>query len=418
MNMQKFEPQLSPTQKQFLDQQFNDLCLGAAEVLLEHELREKIADSILNNRPLIVKAGFDPTAPDLHLGHTILLRRLKRFQDYGHNVHFLIGDFTGMIGDPTGKSESRPPLTRAQVEQNAQTYKEQVFKILDPLKTKIVFNSSWLDKLSSVDLIKLAAQSTVARMLERDDFQKRYRDNRPISIHEFLYPLLQAYDSVVLKADVELGGTDQKFNLLMGRELQKQHDQTPQVVIMNPILEGTDGVQKMSKSLNNYIALSDSSRDMFGKIMRISDELMLRYYPLVSDYSANDVYKIQSDIRDGSLHPKAAKLQLAEHLVALYYGKDIGLAEKEEFDRVFAAKERPKDVECVAINLIDNITLQSLVVPRFVDSNAQFKRLIDQGAISLDGIKITDPKYSIVQSGDFSIRIGKKIFFDLIVKKT
>jgi tyrosyl-tRNA synthetase (EC 6.1.1.1) len=289
---------------------------GCVELLIQKELEDKLA----TGRPLIIKAGFDPTAPDLHLGHTVLIQKLRQFQQLGHDVHFLIGDFTGMIGDPTGKSETRKVLTREDVLRNAETYKEQVFKILDPEKTKVVFNSSWLNELGCGGMIGLASKYTVARMLERDDFHKRYSTQQPIAIHEFLYPLIQGYDSVAMKADVELGGTDQKFNLLMGRELQREWGQTPQCVLTMPLLEGLDGVNKMSKSLGNYIGISEAPDEIFGKVMSISDELMLRYYELLSDKSLAEIEQLKSGLADGSLHPMAAKKALGREIVTRFHG--------------------------------------------------------------------------------------------------
>ncbi len=307
-----------------IDLQMEIILRGAAEVISEEELRKKILRSIETGKPLRVKAGFDPTAPDLHIGHTVLLQKMKQFQDLGHEVIFLIGDFTGMIGDPTGKSETRPPLTPDQVKANAKTYMDQVGKILDISRTTVEFNSRWMSEMSSADLVQLAGKYTVARMLERDDFQKRFREQRPISVHEFLYPLIQGYDSVALRADVELGGTDQKFNLLVGRELQKEYGQPPQALVMMPLLEGTDGVNKMSKSLNNYIGISEEPKEIFGKTMSISDAMMIKYYELLSDLPLDEIEKLQNELEHGQRHPMDAKKALAEELVDRYHGKGAG----------------------------------------------------------------------------------------------
>lgn len=317
---------------------------GAVEILVEKELEEKLEKSAKTGVPLKIKAGFDPTAPDLHLGHTVLLHKMRQFQQLGHEVIFLIGDFTGMIGDPTGKSETRKALSREDVLRNAETYKEQVFKILDPEKTRVAFNSEWLAKLDAGGMIGLAAKYTVARMLERDDFGKRFANQLPISIHEFLYPLIQGYDSVALQADVELGGTDQKFNLLVGRELQREWGQTPQTVITMPLLEGLDGVNKMSKSLGNYIGINEPADEIFGKIMSISDELMLRYYELLSDLSMAEIDGMRTGIRDGSVHPMEAKKQLGREVVARYHGAAAATDAEEHFVKRFRDNQTPDEM--------------------------------------------------------------------------
>src|SRR5512145_217575 len=322
---------------------------GAVEILLEKELEEKLEKSLKSGVPLKIKAGFDPTAPDLHFGHTVLLHKMRQFQQLGHEVCFLIGDFTGMIGDPTGKSETRKALTREDVLRNAETYKEQVFKILDPEKTKVVFNSEWLSPLQASDLIALAAKYTVARMLERDDFGKRYANQLPISIHEFLYPLIQGYDSVAMKADVELGGTDQKFNLLVGRELQREWGQTPQSVITMPLLEGLDGVNKMSKSLGNYIGINDPADEIFGKIMSISDELMLRYYELLSDLSLAEIDTMKKGLKARELHPMDVKKQLGREIVARYHGAAAATQAEENFVKRFRDNQTPDDMPEVTL---------------------------------------------------------------------
>src|SRR5512137_3208234 len=317
---------------------------GAVEILVEKELHEKLEKSAKGGAPLKIKAGFDPTAPDLHLGHTVLLHKMRQFQQLGHEIFFLIGDFTGMIGDPTGKSETRKPLTREDVLKNAETYKEQVFKILDPEKTRVVFNSEWLARLTASEMIGLAAKYTVARMLEREDFSNRFANQLPISIHEFLYPLIQGYDSVALKADVELGGTDQKFNLLVGRELQREWGQTPQSVITMPLLEGLDGVNEMSKSLGNYIGINEPADEIFGKIMSVSDALMLKYYELLSDQTIAELEMLKTGLKDHSLHPMAAKKALGREIVSRFHGPGAGEAAEENFVRRFKENEIPDEM--------------------------------------------------------------------------
>src|SRR5512145_1838657 len=306
---------------------------GAAEIIIEADLLKKLERSVSTGKPLRIKAGFDPTAPDIHLGHTVLLNKMHQFQELGHEVTFLIGDFTGMIGDPTGKSETRKHLTKVEVAENAKTYQAQIYKVLDPVRTKIAFNSEWMAKMTAEGMIQLAARQTVARMLEREDFKKRYQSELPISIHEFLYPLIQGYDSVVMKSDVELGGTDQKFNLLVGRELQKEYGQEPQCIVMMPLLEGLDGVNKMSKSLGNYIGINEPAKEIFGKVMSVSDVLMLRYFELVSSVSLADLGKIKSDLAVGSLHPMEAKKRLAVELVDRYCGEGEGAKARSEFEK-------------------------------------------------------------------------------------
>ena len=382
---------------------------GSMEIINEEELIEKLK----KNRPLRVKAGFDPTAPDLHLGHTVLIQKLKHFQDLGHQVIFLIGDFTGMIGDPTGKSETRKTLTREQVLANAETYKQQIYKILDREKTEIAFNSTWMDQFSAADFVKLCSRSTVARMLERDDCEKRYKGNQPISIHEFLYPLVQGYDSVALEADVELGGTDQKFNLLMGRTLQKDYGQERQVVLTMPILEGLDGVQKMSKSLGNYVGIEDAPADMFGKLMSISDELMWRYFELLSDKSLEEIADLKEQVANGSLHPKVCKEGLAEEITARFHGPEEGGKAREGFNAVFAKQGVPDDMDehtaPAGTPLVDILADSGMC-----GSKGEAKRLIKQNAVSLDGDKATDFAM-IVESGSFVVKVGKKRFLKLNV---
>ncbi len=387
---------------------------GAVEIIQEEELLEKLKESYLNKRPLKVKAGFDPTAPDLHLGHTVLLNKMKQFQDLGHTVIFLIGDFTGMIGDPTGKSETRKALTREDVLKNAETYKEQVFKILDPNKTAVDFNSRWLDPLTGKDMIFLSAKYTVARMLERDDFAKRYESGRPISIHEFMYPLLQGYDSVVLEADVELGGTDQKFNLLVGRDLQREYGKRPQTVITMPLLEGLDGINKMSKSLGNYVGVADAPFDMFGKIMSISDELMVRYYELLSQIDLDELNKLKDDLKDGIKHPLVAKKELAFEIVKRFHGYEEAVKAQAEFERVFSKKEVPEDIDQFKIET-EKPLIEILVESGILSSKSEAKRMIQQNAVYLNNQKVTDINLKIgISMKDMVIKVGKRKFLKLI----
>ena len=380
---------------------------GADEILLEEGLLEKLK----TNKPLIVKAGFDPTAPDLHLGHTVLINKLRQFQDLGHDIHFLIGDFTGMIGDPTGKNVTRQPLTEAQVLENAKTYKEQVFKILDEEKTTVVFNSQWMGNMNAADLIQLASNQTVARMLERDDFSKRYSTGQPIAIHEFLYPLIQGYDSVALKADVELGGTDQKFNLLMGRELQKSHGQTPQIVLTMPILEGLDGVQKMSKSLNNYIGVSDSPDDMFGKIMSISDDLMWRYFELLSFRPMAEIEQFKTDIEEGC-NPRDIKFLLAKEIIARFHNEaDADKAQQNFIDR-FKKGKIPDDIDEFDMQSTEGCLGIAYIIKDsgMTSSTGEAIRMIRQGAVKIEGEKVTDTKLMVKANTTKVYQVGKRKF--------
>jgi len=392
---------------------------GAVEIIQEDELRRKLLESEKTGVPLKVKAGFDPTAPDLHLGHTVLIQKMKHFQDLGHEIFFLIGDYTGMIGDPSGKSETRKALTREEVASNAETYKEQIFKILDPEKTKIVFNSAWMEKLSAMQLIELAAQYTVARMLEREDFHKRFVTQKPISIHEFLYPLMQGYDSVVLRADVEIGGTDQKFNLLVGRELQRLYGQDPQIVITMPLLEGLDGVNKMSKSLNNYIGITEPPKEMFGKIMSVSDELMFRYYELLSDVTAPEVDQLKKKMASGEDHPREIKKRLAMELAARFHGMPEAKRAAEAFDAQFSLREIPTDIEEIVFERAsgDNVWLPRLLKETgLCQSTSEVRRLIKQGAVEIDGRRVEDVDKSILPTGEYIIKVGKRRFQRIIFK--
>ncbi len=388
---------------------------GADEILLETELVERLQ----SGRRLRIKAGFDPTAPDLHLGHTVLINKLRQFQDLGHEVLFLIGDFTGMIGDPTGKSVTRPPLTRDEVIENARTYEAQIFKILDPEKTLVMFNSSWMGEMKASDLIQLAAKYTVARMLERDDFQKRYTGGQPIAVHEFLYPLIQGYDSVAMKADVELGGTDQKFNLLVGRELQKTYGQAPQVVLTMPLLEGLDGVNKMSKSLGNYIGIADTPGEMFGKLMSISDTLMWRYLDLLSFETTTTLKKWRAEVEQG-LNPRDIKFRLGQEIVARFHGASAGEAAQAAFIARFQQGAVPEEMPNVAIS----VSSGSLAIPQLLKeagltaSTSEAMRLIRQGGVRLDNEKVEDPGLAVAAGGTHILQVGKRKFARVTLRNT
>ena len=387
-----------------VDRQLEVLSRGAVEIIQPKELEDKLATVLKKRQRLRVKAGFDPTAPDLHLGHTVLIHKLKHFQDLGHDVIFLIGDFTGMIGDPTGVSETRKALTKDQVRANAETYERQIFKILDPARTTLEFNSRWMNAMTVEQLIYLSAQYSVARMLERDDFQKRYRDQKPISIHEFLYPLIQGYDSVVLEADVELGGTDQKFNLLVGRDLQRAYDQAPQVVMTMPLLEGTDGVRKMSKSFGNSIALEDPPSDMFGKIMSLSDNLMMRYYELLTSADLTAV---------GQMHPMEAKIALAHQIVERYHGRQAADDARAEFQQRFREREFPTETaQRKILSRNANTMVAMLVAAGLAPSKTEARRLIAQGGVEVNGEKCTDADRAWPADPDreYQLKVGKKRF--------
>lgn len=393
-----------------IDEQLAIIKRGAEEVLVEAELVEKLK----LNRPLIVKAGFDPTAPDLHLGHTVLINKLKQLQDLGHEVHFLIGDFTAMIGDPTGKSATRPPLSHEDIAENARTYQEQVFKILDPSKTKVVFNSAWFSNFSAADMIRLASSATVARMLERNDFETRYRAGSPIALHEFLYPLVQGYDSVVMKADIELGGTDQKFNLLMGRQLQQQAGAKPQVTLTMPILEGLDGVQKMSKSLNNYIGIKDVPNDMFGKVMSISDELMWRYYELLSFESLQTIESYKLAVEQGE-NPRSIKVKLALELVARFHSEEQARLALDDFETRFSKNAIPDDMPEYIFE--QSMPLANLLKEAgLVDTNSEGHRMVKQGGVKLNGDKLSDSKAVMANLTSSVIQVGKRKFARVTIK--
>jgi tyrosyl-tRNA synthetase len=380
---------------------------GAEEILLEDELITKLKEG----KPLKIKAGFDPTAPDLHLGHTVLINKLRTFQQLGHEVIFLIGDFTGMIGDPTGKNITRKPLTKEDVLANAETYKEQVFKILDPVKTTIRFNSQWMDKLGAAGMIKLASNQTVARMLERDDFKKRYTTGQPIAIHEFLYPLVQGWDSVALQADVELGGTDQRFNLLMGRELQKSEGQRQQTVLMMPLLEGLDGVQKMSKSLGNYIGITDAPNDMFGKIMSISDDLMWRYYELLSFIPKNEIEAIKQKVEAGA-NPRDTKIDLAKELITRFHNKQDAESAHQDFIQRFQKNAIPDEMPEFEFSLPSEGLMIANVMKdtSLVNSTSDAMRMVKQGAVKIDGVKVDNSKHQFEQPSQVVMQVGKRKF--------
>ncbi len=398
-----------------VQRQIKEISYGVEELITEEELAIKIANSITGRKPLRVKLGVDPTAPDIHLGHTVTLRKLRRFQDLGHEVIFIIGDFTAQIGDPTGRSQVRPPLSEEEVTKNARTYTEQVFKILEENKTKVVFNSRWLSNLTLKEIIKLTSLYTVARLLERDDFGNRYRKGIPIYVHEFLYPLMQAYDSVVVKADVEIGGSDQLFNLLLGREIQKHYGLQPQIAITMPLLEGLDGVRKMSKSYGNYVALNDSPEDMFGKIMSIPDSLMEKYFRLLTDLPITQIEKTIKDLKEGKLHPMEAKAFLAHTIVRMYHGKEKADRAREEFFRVFSKKEVPSDIPKHHIKKGTRLT-KALLDANLVPSSSEAKRLIKQGGVYLNGERITDINHTL-DEGEFTVKVGKRKFARFVVSK-
>jgi tyrosyl-tRNA synthetase len=406
-----------------VDEQLAYLRKGAAEIIRESDLRERLEKSRQSGKPIRVKAGFDPTAPDLHLGHTVLMRKLKHFQDMGHTVIFLIGDFTGLIGDPTGRSATRPPLSREQINQNAETYKAQVFKILDRDKTEVRFNSEWLGKLGYEGFVRLAAKFTVSQMLEREDFHKRFEEEKPIAMHELLYPIAQGYDSVALEADVELGGTDQKFNLLMGRELQRHYGQLPQIVLTTPLLEGTDGVQKMSKSYDNYIGITEAPQEMFGKVMSISDELMWRYYELVTDVSMADIERMKHEVASGQAHPMKLKQELGKRIVADFHSQEAAEQAAQDWSRMFQKDEVPEDLPLVSVRF------EEVAAPNAstTDGNVQVKldkllartglatsvtdglRKLKQNAVKVDGELKTELVVAVKLGSEFTLRAGKKM---------
>ncbi|MFN5247517.1 MAG: tyrosine--tRNA ligase [Ignavibacteria bacterium] len=395
-----------------LNEQMDILKSGAAEVLPEDEIVKKIEYSLKHKKPMIIKLGCDPSRPDLHIGHAVVLRKMRQFQDMGHHAILIVGDFTGMIGDPTGKSKTRPALTLDETRANGQSYFDQASHILSEKNLTIKYNSEWLSEMSFADVIKLSAQYTVAQMLERDDFSKRFNANEPLSIHEFLYPLAQAMDSVAIKSDIELGGTDQKFNLIVGREIQKAYGVMPQGIIIMPILEGTDGVEKMSKSLGNYIAITDTPREMFGKVMSIPDTMITRYYQYAAMASQDEVANMSTGLQDGSMHPRAAKVETAMRTVALYHGADAGKAAFEEFERIFVKKDVPDEIED---RIVDDLGDNPLIVDvmahtGMVASKGEARRLIQGGGVSIDGEKVQDIAQTIDLSSPKIIKAGKRKF--------
>ena len=394
-----------------VDEQLAYLTKGCVNVVREEDLRKKLEKSVEAEKPLIVKVGFDPTAPDLHLGHTVLIRKMKHFQDLGHTVVFLIGDFTGMIGDPTGRSKTRPPLSRAEIEENAETYKAQIFKLLDPDQTVVDFNSSWLGGLGSEGWLRLAARYNVAQMLERRDFRRRYEKGQPIAIHEFLYPLAQAYDSVYLKADVELGGTDQLFNLNVGRDIMPSCGVEAQIVMTTPLLIGLDGTEKMSKSAGNYVGITEAPTEMFGKLMSISDELMWEYCKLLTDLSIAEIAALESRVASGDLHPKQAKVDLATRIITDFHSADEARAAAEEFERRFAQKELPSDLTTRVVPVAgDSERLTTVMVAcGFADSNTSATRLIDQGSVRIDGERVENRWHTVTaDAAPFVLQVGKR----------
>lgn len=393
-----------------IDEQLEFLKKGTVDVIREEDLRKKLERSQKTGKPLRVKLGLDPTAPDIHVGHTVVIRKLKAFQDLGHTVIFLIGDFTGMIGDPSGRNVTRPPLTREEVNANAETYKRQMFKLLDPEKTELRFNGEWMDKFSAADFVKLCAKTTVKQILERDDFTKRLNEEKPISLHELLYPLVQGYDSVALNADVELGGTDQKFNLLMGRNLQREYDQEPQVILTTSLLEGLDGVNKMSKSLNNYIGIDEPAGEMFGKVMSISDELMWKYYELLTDLSPSEILNLRSEVEKGE-NPRNLKVRLAKLIITDFHSPETAAAAEEEFIKRFVQKEVPDEVEERQIGAGSHQLAQLLAETGLASSKGEARRLIEQGGVKINGEKAASANAEILIDGDgVLIQVGKRRF--------
>jgi tyrosyl-tRNA synthetase len=407
--------ELKPEQQAEVERQLNVIQRGVAEIVPEDELKRKVIKSVVSGEPLKIKLGLDPSAPDIHIGHTVVMHKLRQFQELGHQVQLIIGDFTGRIGDPTGKSETRKQLTEEDVQRNAQTYKEQIFKILDPEKTKVYYNSEWLGPMSFADVVALSAKVTVARMLERDDFTKRYQNGLPISIHEFFYPLMQGMDSVALQSDIELGGTDQKFNLLMGRTLQKEYGVEPQATITLPLLEGLDGVQKMSKSLGNYIGVDEEPNEIYGKSMSVPDELMLKYFELATDVKNEELAELAKGIKDGSVHPRDAKMKLAGTLVRMYHGEEAEEAAKQHFVTVFQQRALPDDIEEFTLTA-DQLeeggirVIQLLTHLGFAASNGEAKRSIQQGSVKINEEKWTDVNEAYTpQEGDI-VQVGKRKF--------
>lgn len=410
--------ELSAAQQAEVERQLQVISRGVVEIVPEDELKQKVIKSVVTGKPLKVKLGLDPSAPDIHVGHTVVMQKLRQFQELGHQVQLIIGDFTGRIGDPTGKSETRKQLTEEDVQRNAETYRQQIFKILDPSKTQVNFNSEWLAPMTFADVVKLSAKVTVARMLERDDFTKRYTSGQPISIHEFFYPLMQGMDSVALESDIELGGTDQKFNLLMGRTLQKEYGKDTQIAIMTPIIEGLDGVQKMSKSLGNYIGIDEAPNEIYGKAMSVPDELMAKYYELVTDLSLEELAALTEGLKSGDVHPRDAKMRLAHTLVRMYHGQEAADAAQEHFVTVFQQRALPEDIEekeIPAAELEDGKIrlIKLLTLIGFAASNGEAKRSIQQGAVKLNEAKISDPNAEVELAGGEIVQVGKRKFAKL-----
>lgn len=397
-----------------VQEQMEVILRGTAEVISEEELEGKLERSLRTGKPLTVKQGFDPTAPDIHIGHTVSLRKLRQFQDLGHKVVFLIGDFTGMIGDPSGRSEMRKRLSRQEVLQNARTYQEQVFKILDPERTVVAFNSEWCEPMKFEDVLVLASRYTVARMLERDDFSQRYKQGKPITIMEFLYPLIQAYDSVALKADVEVGGTDQKFNLLVGRDVQREYGQEPQVALMMPLLVGTDGKEKMSKSLGNYIGINEPPEEIYGKTMSIPDFLIYPYFELATDVDSSELAEIKRSLEDPEVNPMDLKRRLARRLVAMYHGEEAAKRAEEAFDKVFRRREVPDEVPEYVLNQDRIWIVRLLTSSGLASSNSEARRLIAQGGVYIDGQRVTDPNLEVEFKGGEVVKVGKRRFLKVV----
>lgn len=398
-------------------EQLKELKRGTQEILPEKDLLSKLERSVKTGKPLTVKAGFDPTAPDIHLGHTVLMQKMAQFQQLGHTVVFLIGDFTGLVGDPSGKSKTRPQLTREEVLKNTETYKTQVYKILDPKKTQIRFNSEWLEKFSSYDFVRLASHANVARMLEREDFNRRYKEGQSISLHEFMYPLLQAYDSVALKADVELGGTDQKFNLLMGRELMQDYQLEPQVCITMPLLEGLDGVQKMSKSLNNYVGVNESPDEIYGKLLSLPDSMMRKYFDLLSAHTTEEIEAVFKELKEGKRHPKAVKSFFAKEIVTRFHNSSAAEQAEQNFDKIFAKKEIPDVLpEFKATATESKIWLPKLLVDiQFAASTSEGKRLVSQGAVRINEAVAKEEHFNVTGSSSLILQCGKRKFAKILL---
>jgi tyrosyl-tRNA synthetase len=399
-----------------LEEQMEVIRRGSAEIIPEEDLARKIEQSLRTNTPLNVKLGCDPSRPDLHLGHSVVLRKLRQFQDLGHQAILIIGDFTGMIGDPSGRSKTRPPLTLEETRKNGQSYFEQATKILSAKKVKMLYNSEWLSRMNFEEVIRLASKYTVARILERDDFAERYKAGDPISVHELLYPLAQAMDSVAIKADIELGGTDQKFNLLVGRDIQREYGQDPQVILTTPILAGTDGIEKMSKSLDNYIAITEAPNEIYGKTLSIPDNLIMDYFLLTTNVSAEELNAFRKQLGDRSVNPRDLKRRLARELVTLYYNEQLAQRAEEEFDRVFVAKEAPENIEDFAIHTGNGkiSIVELLTVTKMAASNSEARRLIHQGGVTIDGKKITDVNFVLRLDKEVILKVGKRRFLRIL----